>query len=374
MKVCIIGWYGTETLGDRAILDGIFWILDDVFSNYQIYLGSLYPFFTERTLYEDKELVKKHNIKDNIILFDERSKKQLYNAIEESDIVMMGGGPLMDIRELFLIKRAFIYAKKKTKKTVLFGCGVGPLNDSLYISCFKEIVKNTDVCIFRDVFSQEECTRLTGRKEDSYVLQDPAILSVYNYKKNNCAEKINNSLVINMREITAEYGENTAFVEKYLKNIIIQARNRYEIITLMPMHSFFIGGDDRIFLSKLCNESDMKNIKIISNPLGLIHLYKEYMNAEACIGMRYHSVVMQIILNGNNAVLDYTDARKGKIIGFLENLNTDFYKKRYINLQKMTKIDTDVFYEELMTNNAYNYQLNDEKVMSEYKKLILRLV
>ena len=373
MKVCIIGWYGTETLGDRAILDGIFLILDDIFLDYQVYLGSLYPFFTERTLYEDKELLEKHNIKSNIILFDERSKKELDNALDKSDIVLMGGGPLMDVRELFLMKKAFKYAKKKRKRTILFGCGVGPLNDSIYINCFKEIVKNTDLCIFRDVFSKEECVRLTARKEECYVLADPAILSICNYKKSRNTEK-NNSLVINMREVTVEYGENTVFVEKYLKKIITDAQNQYEKITLMPMHSFFIGGDDRVFLSKLCNGSDMKNICIISKPFGLVDLYKEYMNAEACIGMRYHSVVMQTILNGNNVVLDYTDSRKGKIIGFLENLNTDFYKKRYINLPQMTKIDTDVLYEELKTKKEYNYQVNDEKIISEYKRLIMRLI
>lgn len=44
-KICILGWYGTETIGDRAILDGIFILLDKVFCEYELYLGSLNPFF-----------------------------------------------------------------------------------------------------------------------------------------------------------------------------------------------------------------------------------------------------------------------------------------------------------------------------------------
>ena len=50
--------------------------------------------------------------------------------------------------------------------------------------------------------------------------------------------------------------------------------------------------------------------------------------------MRYHSVVFQTILSGNNYVLDYTEPNKGKIFGFLKEIDEmNFYEKRYISLQ-----------------------------------------
>ena len=53
MKITIIGWYGTETIGDRAILTGIFSFFNQLFNKIEIKLGSLYPFFSKRTLNED---------------------------------------------------------------------------------------------------------------------------------------------------------------------------------------------------------------------------------------------------------------------------------------------------------------------------------
>ena len=45
LRVCITGWYGTETLGDRAILIGIVGILKNFSKEIEISLLSFYPFF-----------------------------------------------------------------------------------------------------------------------------------------------------------------------------------------------------------------------------------------------------------------------------------------------------------------------------------------
>ena len=49
--------------------------------------------------------------------------------------------------------------------------------------------------------------------------------------------------------------------------------------------------------------------------------------------MRYHSVLFQTVLNGNNFILDYTNKKSGKIRSFLDEYGLNgFYKSRYINL------------------------------------------
>ena len=53
LKATIIGWYGTETIGDRAILAGIIRLLSEVASDIVIELGSLSPILSERTLRDD---------------------------------------------------------------------------------------------------------------------------------------------------------------------------------------------------------------------------------------------------------------------------------------------------------------------------------
>ena len=44
LKATVIGWYGTETIGDRAILSGILRLLSEVASDITIELGALYPY------------------------------------------------------------------------------------------------------------------------------------------------------------------------------------------------------------------------------------------------------------------------------------------------------------------------------------------
>ncbi len=44
MRILIIGWYGTETIGDRAILAGLISFFSKVYRCFEIKIGSLYPF------------------------------------------------------------------------------------------------------------------------------------------------------------------------------------------------------------------------------------------------------------------------------------------------------------------------------------------
>jgi hypothetical protein len=83
--------------------------------------------------------------------------------------------------------------------------------------------------------------------------------------------------------------------------------------------------------------------------------------------MRYHSVVLQILLNGNNYILDYTDINKGKISSFLNLIDINgFYKDRYLNMQKdvefemMRNIPNKLIYNETFEydNNIFNDTLN----------------
>jgi len=50
--------------------------------------------------------------------------------------------------------------------------------------------------------------------------------------------------------------------------------------------------------------------------------------------MRFHSVVLQTMVSGKNFVLDYTEPNKGKIAGFLNDIDpAGFYSDKYICLQ-----------------------------------------
>ena len=156
MNICILGWYGTETIGDRAILAGIISLLSEKFKDFDVNLGSLYPFYSKRMIEEDKELYRLLIGKDiNFRLFDSKHKKSLEKNIKCSDLLIIGGGPLMDLPELYMLKYAFRYAKRHNKKKFIYGCGVGPLFKDEYQKIVIDIAKLSDGIILRDSVSKK---------------------------------------------------------------------------------------------------------------------------------------------------------------------------------------------------------------------------
>lgn len=382
MKLCILGWYGTETLGDRAILAGILHLWE---SNKltEIYLGSLYSFFSERTIYEDQNIYEMFNIKANITIFNSRRKTELESYINKSDVILIGGGPLMDIDPLFMLKHAFSYAKKKHKKTMVFGCGIGPLYSNQYQKCVVDIMRNSDQIILRDLVSKElllDIAQSHGINTlDIKIACDPAVICASAYKQNHFSKKRNDFIVLNFREFPSEYSKNKDLTEQVNKNLInflssVSQTFAEKEILLIPMHYFFIGNDDRSFLSKTILENSMPNVKLQNEPLNLSQTFDVFSEAEMAFGMRFHSVVLQTILNGNNYILDYTEINKGKIYGFISEIDKiDFYKNRYFNLQSPKSLNIEVFNinsKEFEVPN--NYYFSNQKVYFECIEKIIQ--
>jgi polysaccharide pyruvyl transferase WcaK-like protein len=137
-----------------------------------------------------------------------------------------------------------------------------------------------------------------------------------------------------MREFPAEYSqESQKGIHEKLANLLRDLAEDNKV-QLIPMHYFHIGGDDRKFLNSLRFDLELENIEVQNEPLSLYQTFLRFEQAQACVGMRFHSVVFQTALNGKNLVLDYTEPGKGKITGFLRDWNLEeTFKKRYVNLQ-----------------------------------------
>lgn len=345
MKITIIGWYGTETIGDRAILAGLISFFNKTYDNFEIKLGSLYPFFSQRSINEDysfyKEIIKKDF---KIDIFNSKKSKELVNAIKDSDLVVMGGGPLMDLAEVFMVEYAFRKAKKIGVKTALLGCGIGPLFCEEYKKSVFYITKNSDLIILRDNVSKNSLREIYRDYKQVlddisvYVSYDPAVECTLEYKKSNNVEQ-KKYIAVNLREFPTEYnnkndGKNINIeLERFIKNLALKYKDRD--IRLIPMHYFHIGGDDRAFLNSIAINLNLNNIKVQNPNLSLKQTLDIYQGAYINIGMRFHSVVLQTIGNGKNYVLDYTEPKKGKIYGFLKDIDkTGFYKSRYLSLQE----------------------------------------
>lgn len=367
MKVVVIGWYGTETIGDRAILDGIIRVFKCIDQNVKIEIGSLWTFFTERTLYEDYG-----NQHENIKCFDVKNKKILRKKISECEYIVFGGGPIMDgIAHLELMAEIFAYGKMRKKKTIIMGCGLGSLENAEYIRYAKQLFENSDKVFLRDKNSCCLYEKLSGNA--AHYIEDPAIISVIHYKSNHQKFKKNDNLVCCFRNYTFSNKQKEEDFKRYIEALLSRWSPNFEKIVLWPMHTFTVGGDDRAYAIELVDKVDYE-VEIRSTPPSLWETYDVILKAKSCIGMRHHSVVFQTILNGNNFIIDYTDENIGKIVSFLQNYGIEkLYSNRYININNIESLNNLNISIEMMEERKDVLELDENEIINKYVEKIKNL-
>ena len=348
VRVLIVGWYGTETIGDRAILAALLMKFRNAVKEINFTIASIYPFYTQRSYLEDKEFWKKYggleqSIIDNIKIIDSRSPIALRRAIEETNYVVMGGGPLDDMASMYMVEYALMLAKRYKKRTMLYGCGLNVLKKKQFQKSAKRIIENSDIVILRDEKSKMLAQKLGVKNFDNIrVSIDPAVFSILKYKeKNGKSFEKKNYIAINLRDFPSIYsvGESQSndVNEKafaYLDSVVLPRKS----IKLVAMNYFAVGKDDRDILNQYFLKTQAKNIEVVNNPLTMEETFKCFAEADQCIGMRFHAVVIQTILNGNNYILNYTDPTQGKISAFIEQIGgEEFYESRMVHLQNQSE-------------------------------------
>lgn len=371
MKVLITGWYGTETIGDRAILASL---LKDLFEAFgeglDVLITSIYPFFTMNTLSEDKELYRDimripERVVDSISLVDARKPAEVRRSVLESNLVIMGGGPFDQIAQMSLIEYAFSLAKKKSKSTLVYGCGINVLKSKRYVKSLSRILHFADSIILRDGKSAELAIKYSSDssiREKISVAIDPAVFTAVRFiesgRYSNCVED-EKYIALNLRDYPEIYDTERSGVD--VNNNAVQTLNLLNIDTnvrFVPMHYFDTGGDDRIIGCRAKGGLNFE-LKVPAKPLNLMQTMEQFSHAAACIGMRFHSVVLQTIVNGNNYILNYTDSNYGKIPAFVEEIGgQEFYKTRIVNLQ------SGEHGEMMLSEKAFSY--NDENIQQKH--------
>ena len=282
----------------------------------------------------------------------------------------MGGGPLMDLRELYVIDECFKYARKLGISTYIMGCGIGPLKKKEYIDIVKNIISNSSKIALRDEISVNNAKEIVGDRS-FLCLGDPAVISVERFLEDRTDCVAENIVSVCLREYpNIDYGKCDYFDFEMICRLINALSYQFERVILLPMHTFFVGGDDRYFLTKIAQEIDNKKVEVVHLPLNLSEVYNQFSMSKACIGMRYHSVVMQTILNGNNYILDYTDPENGKISGFINSLPSNgLLRRRVLFMQKEQKQGCiEQICKSLASGEVYNYKRSD--VLDKYLEFI----
>ncbi|MBK8805328.1 MAG: polysaccharide pyruvyl transferase family protein [Bacteroidales bacterium] len=331
-QLFIVGWYGTETVGDKAILAGIIKKYKEQYASIKIIIASIYPFVTINTL---KEL----NIDAEVV--GVKTLKFLKYA-KTSDETIMGGGPLMNIDEMDIPIIAFSIAKKYNKTTKIYGCGIGPISGK-YIDKLKRILEYTDKIYLRDSCSKTLLKTICPNKE-AEVIGDPSVLYL-KYRAETLSIHKQNILSCFLREWPRNYTnfDNETFIQKrnYFEQRLAERIKKKAIelqvekIEFNHMHNFTVGSDDRDFSRRFIKEyfSDFCIPTEYDKQLSTVEKIMIAMKSSKYnICMRFHSVVFANTLETEFEAIDYTNG--GKIFGYLTDENKS---DRMISINQILK-------------------------------------
>lgn len=319
----IVGWYGTETAGDKAILAEIVHRIRERSRSPRILLASLFPYVTHRT-------VRELGI-DEIEVIPSYSR-DLWHWAEAADEVIMGGGPLMHLDQLGLVLMSFLRAKRAGARTVVAGCGVGPLDrGGDYPEAVQWILRLADVIELRDSRSVALAREMTGRTDITNT-GDPAGDYVKRWQIQTSSRPPVRSdepfLNLYLREWTTEYqaGESPAGFEDIKNNFETELAGWVRQVCkshglrpkLVPMHHFCIGNDDRDFNRRFSARllADLNPV-VEFRPVSLDEILTGMGQATLNICMRFHSILFAHELEVPYFAIDYTSG--GKISGFLSD-------------------------------------------------------
>lgn len=349
--ILITGWYGTETIGDKAILKEVVYSLRESNPNVKFSITSIIPGLSNLT---NKELGLDFEIYE--------LNKINFSKLNHIDAVVFGGGPLMDSSQLKYIEVLFRWANSIGKNTIIFGCGVGPIKRKINKKLISSILRNSSSAFFRD----ENSAKLAGELGFNGELLwscDPALRFVRRWSNNNKKVAQLNKIVALLREQTNEYSGNSINISseniKIFNHFLNSVSSDFDIISLLPMHTFWYGNDDREYIKSI---NDYKVIPSFENSSNIFTLHDMLVNLKSSsfgLPMRYHGHIFMAAMGIPFISIDYTG--KGGKISSLMN--------RY-GLQKMS-ISTNQLNKDDVLAPLFFLMLNEKsKIKQEIKKQV----
>lgn len=333
-RVMLLGWYGTETLGDIAILIGVIERYLRRNPELKFTVVSLFPEFTRMTI---RDLTPKFGNRFEVIDYHD---SRIRDSVAEQDLVAVAGGPLMDLEETKLLSSLFIEAKSKSIHTRIEGCGLGPLAHKKYRNNVKRLFSHADQILLRDHASVKLSQQLRLSDRAQYT-PDPAIDAIQcsNFQ---WAPKDGEPVIVLIRELTDQYPQPTTPDEAHSN--ILQFLTRLldwfpeKTFELNAMSHYTMGSDDRLYARRVAKALDSARVSVNMIPQTTEGMLKKIASAPFAICMRYHSIVFAHKTGTPFFPIDYTNG--GKIAGYLNDIGQ---KQRALSLDELPHISKDRF-------------------------------
>jgi polysaccharide pyruvyl transferase WcaK-like protein/MoaA/NifB/PqqE/SkfB family radical SAM enzyme len=324
--ILLCGWYGTETMGDKAILAGLISSLRAAGWRGSVDLASLEPYVSVQTSREMPEL----GLREILTIKDARKgiSEGHYRA------VAIAGGPLMSpVAEIFDLLGLFTEAEAAGTVRAILGSGIGPLGTSeRRDAAIAQLLALSQKTVLRDEASLAAARSRLAFKGPANIAGDPAFIWAAE-QRNMHPPHQEDTILLALRdwpidEYAQDIPREQAIVikERFERELLEMVRELQRLapdwkLRPVPMHTHARGGDDRIFFQHLFG-----NIPGLADSWSWQRItpeaqFSEFRAARAVVAMRFHSAVLAIASGTPFVAIDYT--RGGKIAGLLKSVGND---------------------------------------------------
>jgi MoaA/NifB/PqqE/SkfB family radical SAM enzyme/polysaccharide pyruvyl transferase WcaK-like protein len=326
--VLIVGWYGTETAGDKAILwELVRQLQDREKPPERIVVSSLHPFITRYTIQE---------IGLSGVDYIETFSREFESMCETCDEVAVGGGPLMSIDALNHMLYAIIHCRRRHGITWIAGCGIGPLEGKIYLDTVEQMLRLSNRVELRDQASADRAFKDYSLQAN--VVPDPATGFVIAHREIARSGTVqcddlaaDYDVACFLREMTSEYAGDLpetevssqfARIEQAQFEMIRDLAIAGHSVRLFAMHPFAVGGDDRRLARRIyrriqneCGPEVAALVSYAKLPMSPLEILAAMAKAKFTVAMRFHSALFAEHMGVRYLALDYTCG--GKIHAFL---------------------------------------------------------
>jgi len=165
-RVVLSGYYGFDNAGDEAVLHGIVTALKKIDPEIDITVLSNAPLRTAGEY--------------GVGAVDRWSIKEVAGAVKESDLVISGGGSLLQdvtgVKSICYYLGILLLGKLMGKPVMIYAQGIGPITTKTGEILTRFIVKKVDLITVRDEKSREELLKLKITGPQLQVTADPVLL------------------------------------------------------------------------------------------------------------------------------------------------------------------------------------------------------
>lgn len=318
-KILFIGWYGTETAGDKAILGGLLDTISRKHPDFGGMVASLRPYYTQKTLLE-----LGHSAHVEAVPYD---RDLVRGRLPEVNMVVVAGGPLMDLVELADLLMVLKQARKRGIPIVIAGCGIGPVRWPIARGMIRLMLQMADRIVLRDEDSVEQAKSLLLNTRNIESGLDPSLayLSALSIEGRLEVEQERPVLGLGVRAWQRKFArhiprEDFSKAAAQLPSIWAAACDHFIQATdgsalLIPMHTLHVGGDDRWIQAETAARSSRPDrIHCLTGSYSAKQVAERIAACDVILSMRYHSLLFATVMHVPTVILDYTGG--GKVAAF----------------------------------------------------------